>query len=434
MLVFKFGGASVKDAESVKNVAGVLSFYKAENVLVVVSAMGKTTNALEKVVNAYMAKSPDLQDYVSEVRKYHTEIIDELGFSNTDPVRFEVDNCFVELDWVLEEETSKGYNFIYDQIVSQGELLSTKIISAYLKSININNFWLDARDVIQTDNTYREGKINWELTERLMLGKVPPLYSQTNIVLTQGFIGGTSENYTTTLGREGSDYSAAIFSFCLNAKEMVVWKDVPGVLSADPKYSDEAVKLDQISYHDAIELTYYGATVIHPKTIKPLENKNIPLRVCSFKAPQDKGTSIWTYETTKPLVPCFIFKTNQILFSISARDFSFIAEESLSKIYRLFAESNIKINLMQNSAISFSVCMDNDPFKIPGLIEKLKEDFHVLYNDNLRLITIRHYYPSTIEQLLKGKEILLEQRSRHTAQLVLHDTPDGKEQKTQIKS
>jgi len=305
-------------------------------------------------------------------------------------------------------------------------MMSTKIISAYLKTLDIPNQWLDVRDVLQTNNRYRDAQVDWQLTTTLMNEKIPELQKQSNFVITQGFIGGTSENYTTTLGREGSDFSAAIFAYCLDAKEMVVWKDVPGVLSADPKYSDEAVKLDEISYHDAIELTYYGATVIHPKTIKPLENKNIPLRVRSFKSPADKGTSIAAYKSTKPLVPCFIFKTKQILLSISSKDFSFIAEESLSKIYRIFAELNIKINLMQNSAITFSVCIDNDPFKLPNLIEILKADFHVLYNENLRLITVRHYYPSTIDAIVKGKEILLEQRSRHTAQLVLSDTTNKK--------
>ncbi len=421
MLVFKFGGASVKDAEAVKNVARILSLYKEEKIIIIISAMGKTTNALEKVVNAYISKSDQLSGYIADVKNYHSEIINDLGFKSSDSLRNEVENCFVEIDWVLEEEPSREYNFLYDQIVSQGEMISTKIISAYLKSIDISNQWLDVRDVLQTDNSYREAKVDWELTETLMHQKIPVLFKQSNLIITQGFIGGTSENYTTTLGREGSDFSAAIFSYCLNAEEMVVWKDVPGVLSADPKYSDEAVKLDEISYHDAIELTYYGATVIHPKTIKPLENKNIPLRVRSFKSPADKGTSISNYKATKPLVPSFIFKTNQILLSISSKDFSFIAEESLSRIYAQFAELKIKINLMQNSAITFSVCMDNDPFKIPQLIERLKTDFHVLYNADLRLITIRHYYPSTIEALIKGNEILLEQRSRHTAQLVLPD-------------
>ncbi|HNS11807.1 MAG TPA: aspartate kinase [Bacteroidia bacterium] len=424
MLIFKFGGASVKDAEAVQNVANILSQYKDEKVVVIISAMGKTTNALELVVESYMSKSPDLIKYLNEVKSYHLSILEGLDFKSDHPVRNDIENCFTEIEWVLEEEPSREYNFIYDQIVSQGEMMSTKIISAYLKAIGITNEWLDVRDVLQTNNRYRDAQVNWELSTRLMNERIPNLQKRSNFIITQGFIGGTSENYTTTLGREGSDFTAAIFSYCLNATEMVVWKDVPGVLSADPKFSDEAVKLDEISYHDAIELTYYGATVIHPKTIKPLENKNIPLRVRSFKSPADKGTSIAAYASTKPLVPCFIFKTKQILLSISSKDFSFIAEESLSKIYHIFAELNIKINLMQNSAITFSVCMDNDPFKIPHLIERLKLDFHVLYNENLRLITIRHYYPSTIEALLKGKEILLEQRSRHTAQLVLHE-PEG---------
>ncbi|HNP99816.1 MAG TPA: aspartate kinase, partial [Bacteroidia bacterium] len=316
---------------------------------------------------------------------------------------------------------SRGYGFSYDQIVSQGELMSTKIVSAYLNQNGIANVWLDVRDVLQTDNTYREARVNWELSEQLIKSRIPALHEKNNIILTQGFIGGTSENFTTTLGREGSDYTAAIFSYCLDAKEMIVWKDVPGVLSADPRYSQDSVKLEQVSYHDAIELTYYGATVIHPKTIKPLENKHIPLRVCSFKSPKEKGTSVGNFQATKPLVPCFIYKPSQLLISISAKDFSFIAEASLHKIFGLFADLKIKINLMQNSAISFSVCVDNDPFKIPELLEELKKHFRVLYNEDLMLVTVRHYYPSTIEQLSKGKKVLLEQRSRQTAQLVLKD-------------
>ncbi len=419
MLVFKFGGASVKDAEAVKNVARVLSHYSKEKIVVVISAMGKTTNAMEKIVNAFMNKSKDCTELLQEVKAYHYAIIDELHFDSDHKIRQEISNCFTEIEWMMEEEASKGYNFIYDQIVSQGELISTKIVSAYLQAKSHPNVWVDARDLIRTDNTYREGNVDWNITREQTREKIPSFFENCNLVITQGFIGGTSENYTTTLGREGSDYTAAILSFCMDAKEMVVWKDVPGVLNADPKYRTDAVKLDEISYHDAIELTYYGATVIHPKTIKPLENKNIPLCVRSFKAPVDEGTRIGSYAMTKPLVPCYIFKPDQILISISARDFSFIAEESLSRIYRLFAEYNIKINLMQNSAISFSVCVDNDPFKVPELIKKLKSDFHVLYNDKLRLITIRHYTPETLDKLLHESEILIEQRSRHTAQVVI---------------
>ena len=422
MRVFKFGGASVKDAESVKNVAAILSkFNKEEEIVVVVSAMGKMTNALEKVADAYYYGKENIKDLINNVKKFHTEIIDNLGFINNHPLRAEIENSFVEIDWLIEEEPSKGYAFAYDQIVSHGEIISTLIISNYLNENNIPNEWMDARDVLQTDNTYREGKINWELTEKLVAFRIPPLFKKNKIIITQGFIGSTSENFTTTLGREGSDYTAAILSFCLNAEEMIVWKDVPGVLSADPKYADEAFKLEQISYHDAIELTYYGATVIHPKTIKPLENKNIPLRVCSFKAPAEKGTAIGNYQGTKPLVPCFIYKFNQILFSISSKDFSFIAEEGMSRIFFLFAEHRIKINLMQNSALSFSICVDNDPHKIPQLQEVLQKEFHILYNDHLKLVTVRHYFPSTIDLLIKGKTVLLEQRSRHTAQVVMRE-------------
>lgn len=421
MKIFKFGGASVKDADSVRNVASILSMFRNELLVVVISAMGKTTNALEKVVNAFYYNKPDLHEAIQELKDFHLNILNGLGFKSDHDIFHQFENVITEIDWVIEAGISKGYAFIYDQIVSQGELISTKIVSAYLNENGFSNQWLDARDIIQTDNTYREGQINWTLTENLVRNKITELQKKDKILLTQGFIGSTSENFTTTLGREGSDYTAAILSYCLNAEEMVVWKDVPGVLSADPKYYTDAVKLQEVSYLDAIELTYYGATVIHPKTIKPLENKNIPLRVRSFLAPNEIGTSIGNYTSTKPLVPCFIFKTNQILLSISAKDFSFVAEDALSKIFKTFADHKVKINLMQNSAISFSVCTDNDAFKMPGLIDELNKDFKVLYNDNLRLVTIRHYYQSTIDKLTKDKTILLEQRSRHTAQVVMRE-------------
>jgi aspartate kinase len=323
----------------------------------------------------------------------------------------------------MEEETarSKGYAFAYDQLVSQGEVLSTKIISRWLNENGVVNKWLDARDVLITDNTYRDARINWTETEKLTAEKIPALFQKDRLIITQGFIGATSENFTTTLGREGSDYTAAILAYVLNAGEVVVWKDVPGVLSADPKYYPDAVKLDEVSYHDAIELTYYGATVIHPKTIQPIENKSIPLRVCSFKNAGEKGTLIGNFKETHPQVPCFIFKTNQILISISAKDFSFIAEESISEIFSAISRHKAKVNLMQNSAISFSICVDNDPFKVPSLLHDLEKKFNVLYNDGLRLVTIRHYLPSTIDTLVNGQHILIEQRSRHTAQLVMKD-------------
>lgn len=422
MKVFKFGGASVKDAAAVQNVGAILKKFPAEKILVVVSAMGKTTNNLEKVVDAYYYKNGNAHELLENVKQFHLEIMNVLFKDNTNKVFEEVNNFFVEADWVLEEEPARSYGFIYDQLVSLGELVSTKIVSAYIQSASIPNQWLDARDCIHTDNTWREGKVNWESSAKAVSETVIPLFEKNKIILTQGFIGGTSENYTTTLGREGSDYTAAIFSHLLDANEMAIWKDVPGVLNADPKFYKDAQKFEQLGYHDAIEFAYYGATVIHPKTIKPLENKNIPLYVKSFLNPEATGTVIKTNAQTKPLIPSFIFKTNQVLISISAKDFSFIAEDNLATIFSLFASAGVKINLMQNSAISFSVCVDNDEFKIPQLIEQLQNDFKVLYNTGLMLYTVRHYFASTIETITSGKEILVEQRSRHTAQFVMRKT------------
>ncbi len=421
MKVFKFGGASVKDAAGVKNVATVLQLFPNQDLVVVISAMGKTTNALEKVVHAYFHEKEMAHLMLEEVRSYHRSIMDDLFADSTHPIFEKVNNFLVEIDWVLEEEP-RSYGFVYDQIVSIGELISTTIVSAYLNSVAIKNAWQDVRDVLQTDNTYREAKVNWEMSGDLIGKIIPPLFNKENhIVITQGFIGSTSENYTSTLGREGSDYTASIFAYLLNAESVSIWKDVPGVLNADPKFFKDAQKLEQISYLDAIELAYYGASVIHPKTIKPLENKNIPLHVKSFVNPSSKGTLIARDLETKPLVPSFIFKTNQVLISISAKDFSFIAEENLSNIFSCFAECGVKLNLMQNSAISFSVCVDDDEEKLPKLIELLKKDYKVLYNKNLQLYTIRHYFPSTVETLTHNREILLEQRSRNTAQIVMKE-------------
>lgn len=420
MKVFKFGGASVKNAEAVKNVAAILKKFSNDELVVVVSAMDKTTNALENVVTDIFNKSGEAQKLLDGIKTFHTKIINELFPDGNDRLNEEINNFFVEIEWMFDSDLGKGYDFYYDQVVSIGELISTKIISAYLQKENIKNTWLDVRDVIKTGSNWREGDVDWDATKALIKYKIADLISSENkIIITQGFIGSTSENYTTTLGREGSDYSAAIFSHCLDADNMMIWKDVPGVLNADPKFFNDAQKLERISYHDAIELAYYGASVIHPKTVKPLENKNITLHVKSFLNPEAAGTSISRDAQTKPLIPSYIFKTNQVLITISAKDFSFIAEENLSSIFGLFAKHGVKINLMQNSAISFSVCVDNDARKIPGLIEELKLNFKTLYNEDLELYTIRHYFPSTIENLSEGKEILLEQRSRHTAQLVM---------------
>jgi aspartate kinase len=424
MKVFKFGGASVKSAGAVRNVADILRRYPSQPIAVVVSAMGKTTNALEQLCHEYMHRNPALENTYAQLREYHYSIVRELFPDSGHPVYTELNNTFVEIDWILEEEPSGTYDFVYDQLVSMGEMLSSRIVSAYLAAQGLQNHWLDVRDCIKTDNTYREGRVRWEETAHSIRSVIPPLLQRVPLVVTQGFIGVTSENYTTTLGREGSDYSAAILAYSLDAEEMIIWKDVPGVLNADPKWFREVRKLDQLSYNDAIELSYYGASVIHPKTIKPLQNKNIPLLVKSFVEPEEAGTLICGDYTTEPIIPSYIFKVNQVLLSIAAKDFSFIVEENLTDIFRLFSELGVKINLMQNSAISFSVCIDDSP-RVPELISMLRDTFRVLYNTGLELVTIRHYNSSTIEFVTEGKAVLLEQKSRHTAQLVMRDLSVG---------
>lgn len=425
MKVFKFGGASVKDAKAVKNVADILKFFPKENILVVVSAMGKVTNALERLTDAifYPAKNAgdkkeDAVKILAEIKKYHFDIMEELFPEKEHPIYNEISNTFVELDWAVEDTPTENYNYEYDKIVSLGEILSTKIVHAYLKEVGLNSQWKDVRDFIQTDNTYREGKVDWELTQSLVNEQLLPEIKNGAIIVTQGFIGGTSENFTTTLGREGSDYTAAILAYTTNAESVTIWKDVPGVLNADPKWFDETKKLEQLSYQDAIELAYYGATVIHPKTIKPLQNKKIPLVVKSFLNPSEKGTMINEIQSPLP-IPCFIFKVNQVLISISPKDFSFIAEDNFSDIFNLFSERQVKVNVMQNSAISFSVSVDADERKLPDLIKTLQKQYRVLYNDNLELITIRYYDQATIDRVTVDKKVLLEVKSRYTVQLVV---------------
>jgi aspartate kinase len=418
MEVFKFGGASVKDADSVRNIAHILKEVAKPGTLIVISAMGKTTNSLEKLVNAYMSRDEKLNEIVEEIRAYHLAIADKLFSSRKAEVYNEIENVFVEMQWTLEEPPSFSYNHHYDQLVSQGEVLSTLIVSRFLAQEAVRNHWVDARGFIQTDNNYREGKVDLELSGTLVKAQLMPLLEREGLIITQGFIGGTSENFTTTLGREGSDYSAALFAFFCDAERVTIWKDVPGVLNADPKYFTNTKKIEALSYHDAIELTYYGASVIHPKTIKPLQNKNIPLYVKSFLHPHDPGTVISDNER-RSAVTSYIFKDNQILLSIQPKDFSFIAEESLSSIFGLFSRSGVRVNMMQNSAISFSVCVDYDPQKIEPLIEELHEQFHVLYNTGVQLMTIRNYDQDTVSRLTENMLILLEQRSRNTHQMVM---------------
>lgn len=411
MKVFKFGGASVKDAAGVRNLAEIVK-SQGQNTVVVVSAMGKTTNALESIVRAYVDKRSDaLQAQLADLKTYHTGIMNELT-GNFSQVHY----TFDQLENYLKGPVGALYDEVYDQIVSVGELLSTQIIAAYLTKTGLSTRWIDARQVIRTDTTFREGRVDWEVTSRQIKNAV----RKNGINITQGFIGQTDDGRTTTLGREGSDYTAAIFAYCIQAESVTIWKDVPGVLNADPKWFDETVLLEKLTYQDAIELAYYGATVIHPKTIKPLQNKSIPLYVKSFLKPDAPGTVIGNYERHLT-IPSFIFKVNQVLISLHPNDFSFIAEDNLSRIFGRFAQAGVKINLMQNTAISFSVVVDNNPDRVPTLLELLKQDFRVSYNDGLELITIRYYDPGTIERVLPNKKLLLEQKSRYTVQLVVKD-------------
>lgn len=417
MDIFKFGGASVKDANGVKNLANIVRDYRKGKLLIVISAMGKITNKLEELTQAFLAQSENTHSIFDEIKHFHFNIIEELFEGKSNPVYDDVANTFVEIDWLIEDEADSNPDYIYDQIVSIGEVVSTKIVAAWLNETGSKALWADARNFIQTDNTYREGKVDWDKTNQIIQKDLCPLLEE-NTVVTQGFIGGTSENYTTTLGREGSDYSAAIFASCVNADALTIWKDVPGVLNADPKWFDETEKIPQLSYHDAIELTYYGATVIHPKTIKPLQNKGIPLFVRSFIQPEGVGTAI-TKENNPLPVPSFIFKIDQALISIFPKDYSFIIEENLSNIFELFHKHKIKINTMLNSAISFSVSVDDNADKIEKLIRDLASEFTVKYNKGLELVTIRYYNQQTIDRVTVNKEILLEVKSRHTCQMVM---------------
>jgi len=427
MLVFKFGGASVKDANGIINLGKVVGLYADAQLLIVVSAMGKTTNALEKLTKAYVNQADDLQDIYEEIKQYHYHIISEL-FEPNHPVFDEVANTFVEIDWMLEDEPHDDYDFIYDQIVSVGELVSTRIINAYLNKINLKSQWLDVRGYIHTNNSYREGVVQWDKTRASISRDLPALLAK-NIVVTQGFLGGTSENFTTTLGREGSDYTASIFASCLNAESVTTWKDVPGVLNADPKFFNDTVKFDELSYTEAIEMTYYGATVIHPKTIKPLQNTKIPLLVKPFNDAGATGTVIKEDGKNHFEKPVIIIKQNQVLLSLSAKDYSFISEDHLSDIFRLFAQSHVKINMMQTSALSFTVCFDHDEERFKQLLQNLSTGFRAKYNNGLTLITTRHYTPASLKELTAGRTVLLEQVSRNTAQMVAappKPSPEGR--------
>jgi len=379
--------------------------------------MGKTTNALESLTRAYVDQSDNMHLIYEGIKQYHFDILHEL-FDPKHPVFDEIANTFVEIDWMIEDEPQDEYDFIYDQIVSIGELVSTRIISAYLNKEGLKNQWLDVRGYIHTDNTYREGVVQWDKTRESINRDIPALLDK-GIVVTQGFLGGTSENFTTTLGREGSDYTASIFAACLNAQSVTTWKDVPGILNADPKFFKDTVKFDELSYSEAIEMTYYGASVIHPKTIKPLQNAHIPLLVKPFTDPSASGTIIKEDGVNTFIKPVIILKQNQVLLSISSKDYSFITEDHLSDIFGLFAQNQVKVNVMQTSALSFSVCFDFYEERFEKLLSNLQQDFKVKYNTGLTLITIRHHAENALKELTEGKTVLLEQVSRNTAQVVV---------------
>ncbi len=426
MRVFKFGGASVKDPASVQNVARIIRNQCGNGPLVVViSAMGKTTNALEKLCACFMEGQRDgMFRIFEEIKVRHFDIARGL-FSDTDDAVFKVlEQSFYQLFYYISEAPGSNYDYEYDRIVSTGEIVSTQIVSHYLRKQGLVNRLYPAQKLIITDAHFRDAQLDWILTERAIKEQILPFLQEKNsgnlpLVLTQGFLGGTPQGFTTTLGREGSDFTAAILAYALNATEIVIWKDVPGLLNADPKIIPQTHLLKNISYQEAIELAYYGATVIHPKTIKPLLSKNIPLKVKSFFYPGEPGSVINDNASHDKEIPSYIFKFNQVLASIFPKDFSFIAEQKMARIFADFAKLGVKINLMQNSAISFSVCFDRDKTKTPALLRQLKKNFNVKYNEDMELITIRHYENVSIDSLVRGREVMMEQKSRTTLQLVV---------------
>lgn len=421
MKVFKFGGASVRNAEAVKNVGEIIRLFPNEKIAVVISAMGKTTNAMELIVGSLCRKEKEtFADLVEERRTFHLNILNEL-FQQNNPIFDEVNQIFSELENRFEQGCSDNFDFEYDQVVSLGEVLSTKIVNAYLKEIGLQSSWVDSRKIIRTDDQYREGEVDWKISEELISSELNAQFHKSTICITQGFLGHASNGNTTTLGREGSDYTAGIIAFCMNAESVTIWKDVPGMLNADPKWFDDTVKLDKISFQEAIELSYYGASVIHPKTLKPLQNKGISLFVKSFLNPTAEGTIIQQNTANDHLVPSFIIKKEQLLFSLTTKDFSFIVEKHLSDIFERLNQAGAKINLMQNTALNFSVLLDDEKVDTEELIEQFSNDYFVNCESDLELITIRHFDDSTIEKVTKGKQVLVEQKIEKTARIVARE-------------
>lgn len=414
MRIFKFGGASIKDAEAIRNVLLVLKTVGYDNSLIVASAIGKTTNALEAVINAYFKQPEKLKDAIQNVKNAHLTIANDL-FDNKNHLIFDKINVlFGEMEFFLSINKSPNYNFVYDQVVSYGEIVSTTILSYFFNEQNIECIWIDARNMIKTDTIYRDGTVDWEKTENNIKNQI----QSEKLYITQGFIGSDANHFSVTLGREGSDYSAAIFAYCLNAGSVTIWKDVPGVLNADPRYFEETILLNQISYREAIELAFYGASVIHPKTLQPLQRKEIPLYVKSFANPTLAGTTVSKGADLDPSVSCFIVKKNQLLVSFASKDFSFIMEDQVSEIFKLFAEQHIKVNVIQNSAISFTVCVEDKFCHFTELLDKLKDNFKIKCDYDVSLYTIRHFTDEAAQKIIADKTVLLQQISQNTMQIV----------------
>ena len=415
MKVFKFGGASINSIDRIKNVGKILGSFKGERILVIISAIGKTTNALEKVAESFFAGNKDeALKLFTEIKDEHLTLVAELGLRSVATLS----DLFTEVEWLLHDRPVRDYDYYYDQIVCCGELLSTAIISDYFNSISIKNIWVDVRDTFSTDDNFRDATIDWKLTEQKVQKNIVPLFSKANVVITQGFIGATDENESTTLGREGSDYTAAIFANMLNAESQTIWKDVEGVFNADPKKFPEATIIKELSYSEVIEMAYYGAQVIHPKTIKPIQNKNIPLHVRCFLKPELTGTII-SKKAVQGLPPIIVVKEKQVLMELHSKDFSFVEEKPVGKLYELFEQIKIRPNLSQNGAISILYCLDDKPDRIEKLALAVGEMFDVQLEKNLTLLTVRHFTDSVLQELTKGKIKLLSQQNRDTIQIVM---------------
>ncbi len=415
MKVFKFGGASIKSANAIKNVAKILNSQDLSNCLLVISAMGKMTNAFEKITDAYFNNDQEkLIKSIDFTSKFHLKIINNL-FVENHVIHEKITILFGQLVRFLTQNKSRNYDYLYDQIVSYGELLSTTIVSDYLNEIKIYNNWLDVREIIITDAVFRDAKVNWQETEKRIKMKI----DSSKLAIVQGFIGADLNGNTTTLGREGSDFTAGIFAYCLDAESLTIWKDVLGVLNADPKEFKEVQLLEHISYEETIEMAFYGASVIHPKTIKPIQNKKIPLIVRSFKNLNSSGTKVSEGVTLEPTIPCFIVKKNQVLVSISSIDFSFIVEENISDIFKLFHKYQLKVNLIQNSAISFSVCVDNNLNHFDLFYNEIKNMYKVSFVKNVDLFTVRHFTETSLEGIYKLGTSLVSQINKNTAQIII---------------